>query len=120
MARVTVQDCIQVVPNRFELVVLSAQRSREILSGSVLTVERDGDKNTVVALREIGSSTIDVNRLRDSCAALHRRQSNVVDISPDDDNASEDFSNFSFVDEADEEESILEAEFAAIEKDSNF
>ena len=53
MARVTVEDCVDKVPNRFELVMLAAHRAREIQSGSIPTVDRDNDKNPVVALREI-------------------------------------------------------------------
>ena len=53
MARVTVEDCVDKVPNRFELVMLAAHRAREIAAGSALTVDRDNDKNPVVALREI-------------------------------------------------------------------
>jgi DNA-directed RNA polymerase subunit omega len=53
MARITVEDCIQRVPSRFELVMLAAQRARDISAGSSLTVDRDNDKNPVVALREI-------------------------------------------------------------------
>ncbi|MFY9244935.1 MAG: DNA-directed RNA polymerase subunit omega [Roseicyclus sp.] len=57
MARVTVEDCVDKVPNRFELVMLAAHRAREITAGSVLTVDRDNDKNPVVALREIADET---------------------------------------------------------------
>ena len=60
MARVTVEDCIVQVPNRFELVLLAAQRARNIGRGEEMTVERDNDKNPVVALREIADSTIDL------------------------------------------------------------
>ena len=66
MARVTVEDCVLKVPNRFELVALAAQRSRGISAGAPLTVERDNDKNPVVALREIADETIDLGNLRDS------------------------------------------------------
>jgi DNA-directed RNA polymerase subunit omega len=66
MARVTVEDCVIKVPNRFELVLLAAQRAREITSGAPLTVERDDDKNPVVALREIAEETIALDMLRDS------------------------------------------------------
>lgn len=64
MARITVEDCIQRVPNRFELVMLAAQRARDISAGAPLTVDRDNDKNPVVALREIAESTIDLDHLR--------------------------------------------------------
>ncbi|MGD9614697.1 MAG: DNA-directed RNA polymerase subunit omega [Alphaproteobacteria bacterium] len=66
MARVTVEDCVVKVPNRFELVLLAAQRAREIASGAPLTIERDDDKNPVVALREIAEETISLDHLRDS------------------------------------------------------
>ena len=65
MARVTVEDCVERIPNRFELVMLAAKRSREISSGSVLTVERDDDKNPVCALREIADETIPLDELRE-------------------------------------------------------
>lgn len=64
MARVTVEDCVEKVPNRFELVLLAAQRARDIRSGAELTVERDNDKNAVVALREIAEETVDLETLR--------------------------------------------------------
>lgn len=63
MARVTVEDCILKVPNRFELVLLAAQRARNIGRGEELTVERDNDKNPVVALREIADETIDLGAI---------------------------------------------------------
>ena len=64
MARVTVEDCVGMVPNRFELVLLAAQRARDIRSGAELTVERDNDKNAVIALREIAEEAIDLETLR--------------------------------------------------------
>ena len=66
MARVTVEDCVVKVPNRFDLVLLAAQRAREIASGAPLTVERDDDKNPVIALREVAEETIALDQLRDS------------------------------------------------------
>jgi DNA-directed RNA polymerase subunit omega len=66
MARVTVEDCVLKVPNRFELVLLAAQRAREVTSGAPLTVDRDDDKNPVVALREIADETIGLAVLKDS------------------------------------------------------
>jgi DNA-directed RNA polymerase subunit omega len=63
MARVTVEDCIIKVPNRFDLVMLAAQRARDVSSGASLTIDRDNDKNPVVALREIADSTIDLDAL---------------------------------------------------------
>ena len=58
MARVTVEDCVLKVPNRFELVLLAAQRARDVTAGAQITLERDNDKNPVVALREIAEKTI--------------------------------------------------------------
>src|SRR6516165_10586016 len=66
MARVTVEDCVLKVPNRFELVLLAAQRAREITSGAPLTLDRDDDKNPVVALREIADETVGLEHLRGS------------------------------------------------------
>jgi DNA-directed RNA polymerase subunit omega len=63
MARVTVEDCIEKIPNRFDLVMLSAQRARQISSGEDITIERDNDKNPVVALREIADETVQVEDL---------------------------------------------------------
>ena len=65
MARVTVEDCVTKIPNRFELVMLAAQRARSIAAGAELTLERDNDKNPVVALREIADETIDLDDLRE-------------------------------------------------------
>lgn len=65
MARVTVEDCIEKLPNRFELVMVAAQRARRIGTGAPLTVDRDNDKNPVVALREIAEETVDVTELKE-------------------------------------------------------
>jgi len=66
MARVTVEDCVVKVPNRFELVLLAAHRAREITSGSPLSIDRDDDKNPVVALREIADETVGLPHLREA------------------------------------------------------
>jgi len=66
MARVTVEDCVLRVPNRFDLVMVAAQRAREVSAGSQLTVERDNDKNPVVALREIADGTVNTDDLASS------------------------------------------------------
>lgn len=63
MARVTVEDCVLKVPNRFELVLLAAQRARNISRGEQLTIDRDNDKNPVVALREIADETLALSEL---------------------------------------------------------
>ena len=65
MARVTVEDCVQKVPNRFELVLLAAQRARNLSRGEELTIDRDDDKNPVVALREIADETISPGDLKE-------------------------------------------------------
>ncbi len=64
MARVTVEDCVTIIPNRFELVLLASQRARDISAGVPLTVEKDNDKNPVIALREVADQTIDFEELR--------------------------------------------------------
>ena len=65
MARVTVEDCVQRVPNRFELVLLAAHRARAVATGSPITVERENDKNPVVALRELADATVSSDDLRE-------------------------------------------------------
>ncbi len=74
MARVTVEDCVDKVPNRFELVMLAAHRAREMASGSPLTVDRDNDKNPVVALREIAEETQSSDSLRERFIESHQTQ----------------------------------------------
>jgi DNA-directed RNA polymerase subunit omega len=66
MARVTVEDCVLKVPNRFELVMVAAQRARNLGAGATLTVDRDDDKNPVIALREIAEGTVDLGELENS------------------------------------------------------
>ncbi|CUW40134.1 DNA-directed RNA polymerase subunit omega [Magnetospirillum sp. XM-1] len=66
MARVTVEDCVLKVPNRFELVLMAGQRARDISAGAKLTVERDNDKNPVVALREIADETVGLDGLQNA------------------------------------------------------
>ena len=74
MARVTVEDCIDKLPNRFELVLLAAHRARSISQGAPITVERDNDKNPVVALREIADETVNLDGLRESLVKGLQRQ----------------------------------------------
>ena len=66
MARVTVEDCIVKIPNRFDLVMVASQRARDISGGMPLTIDRDNDKNPVVSLREIADETVDLDELRDA------------------------------------------------------
>ncbi len=73
MARVTVEDCVEKIPNRFELVMVAAQRARKIGSGSSLTVERDNDKNPVIALREIAEETVSIDDLKEEIIRNNQR-----------------------------------------------
>ena len=66
MARVTVEDCVDKIPNRFDLVLLAAQRARQVSGGAELTIDRDRDKNPVVALREIAEETVRPDHLQES------------------------------------------------------
>lgn len=66
MARVTVEDCIDKIPNRYELLMVAAQRAKDIAAGAPLTVDRDNDKNSVVALREIAGETVSIEELQRS------------------------------------------------------
>ncbi|MCI5041118.1 MULTISPECIES: DNA-directed RNA polymerase subunit omega [Donghicola] len=83
MARVTVEDCVDKVPNRFDLVMLAAHRAREISAGASLTVERDNDKNPVVALREIAEETQSADSLRERMIESNQTQIEVDE--PEDD-----------------------------------
>ncbi|MBS0255370.1 MAG: DNA-directed RNA polymerase subunit omega [Proteobacteria bacterium] len=73
MARVTVEDCVDKVSNRFDLVLLAAQRAREISGGAELTIDRDRDKNPVVALREIADETVTPDQLKESVITSMQR-----------------------------------------------
>jgi DNA-directed RNA polymerase subunit omega len=77
MARVTVEDCVERIPNRFELVMLAAHRAREVAAGAGLRVERDNDKNPVVALREIAEVDNEADRLRTSLVHSLQRQPDI-------------------------------------------
>jgi len=83
MARVTVEDCVDKVPNRFELVMLAAHRAREIASGSPLTIDRDNDKNPVVSLREIADETQAASDLRERMIESHQSQIEVDEAEED-------------------------------------
>ncbi len=73
MARVTVEDCVDKIPNRFDLILLAAQRARQISSGADLTIDRDRDKNPVVALREIAEQTVKPTELQESIVTSLQR-----------------------------------------------
>ena len=72
MARVTVEDCILEIPNRFDLVMIAGQRARDISAGGQLTIDRDNDKNPVVALREIADKTVDLGNLQEALPPLRK------------------------------------------------
>lgn len=93
MARVTVEDCVEKVPNRFDLVLLAAQRARNLSRGEELTIDRDNDKNPVVALREIADQTVSLGALHgDLVKSLARApepepaDEEVLDLIPTDQN----------------------------------
>ena len=116
MARVTVEDCVEKIPNRFELVLLAAQRARNISRGEELTIDRDNDKNPVIALREIADETIDLDRIeQDLVKSLSRApepepaDEEVLDLIPTDQNI------FGLQDvSAEEESSALEEEIETL------
>ena len=83
MARVTVEDCVDKVPNRFELVMLAAHRAREVSSGAAITVDRDNDKNPVVALREIAEETQSAEELRERLIESNQTQIEVDEAEDD-------------------------------------
>ncbi|MGF7148394.1 DNA-directed RNA polymerase subunit omega [Sphingomonas zeicaulis] len=83
MARVTVEDCVDKVPNRFDLVLFAAQRARQISGGADLTLDRDRDKNPVVALREIAEETVRPAELSDSVISSLQRVQVDDDDTPD-------------------------------------
>lgn len=85
MARVTVEDCVTRVPNRFELVLVAAQRARDIASGGLITVDRDNDKNPVVALREIADYTIEVDALQNALVTGLQKQPEIDEPEEDHD-----------------------------------
>jgi len=87
MARVTVEDCIEQIPNRFELVLLSAHRARNISAGSELKVDRDNDKNPVVALREIADIAIKPVDIEESLVASLQRVIPLEDVEDEEERA---------------------------------
>ena len=100
MARVTVEDCVKKIPNRFDLVIAAAQRSREISNGIAIEVDRDNDKNPVVSLREIASEAVDAESLQERFIRSMQKNLNKEENNID-------------------EEQSLEEEFAAYLNDYN-
>ncbi|HTH96178.1 MAG TPA: DNA-directed RNA polymerase subunit omega [Stellaceae bacterium] len=85
MARVTVEDCVTRIPNRFELVLVAAQRARDVSSGATLTLDRDNDKNPVVALREIAEETVDIVALQNALVTGLQKQPEIDEPEEDKD-----------------------------------
>ncbi len=83
MARVTVEDCVEKIPNRFELVAIAAQRARHISAGAAITIERDNDKNPVISLREIAEETVNIKELKEDL--IKSLQRHVEQDEPEDD-----------------------------------
>ncbi len=77
MARVTVEDCIEIVPNRFELVEMASQRVRQLSGGAPLTIERNNDKDTIISLREIAEKTVSDEALREEIIQSHQKYGTV-------------------------------------------
>ncbi len=82
MARVTIEDCVIKVDDRFELVALAAQRAKDIASGSPITIERKGEKDTVISLREIAEDTIKVSQLRDDLVKFYQKRREMEEVVP--------------------------------------
>lgn len=110
MARVTVEDCVLRVPNRFDLVMLAAQRARDIAAGAPLTVERDDDKNPVVSLREIAEKTVGLEELND--ALIQGLQKHVEIDEPEEDQADFEMSIVDLTAETGADLAVEEAELA--------
>jgi DNA-directed RNA polymerase subunit omega len=83
MARITVEDCVEIVPNRFKLVMYAARRARDIAAGAQLTVPRDNDKNSVIALREIAEQRVPLDGLEDRLIKSMQRHSARNEIEPE-------------------------------------
>ena len=97
MARVTVEDCIEKIPNRFDLVMVAARRSRDVSSGAEINIERDNDKNPVVALREIAEEMIPVDEISESL--IHSLQLHVEIDEPEEDSDDIEIGNVDLIDD---------------------
>lgn len=105
MARVTVEDCIDKVQNRFDLVLIAASRARQISAGAELTVPEDRDKNSVIALREIAEETISADTLRDNVIQTMQRYVEVDE--PEEDNMEAQMLSHQFADNIEESEVLV-------------
>jgi DNA-directed RNA polymerase subunit omega len=94
MARVTVEDCLEKIDNQYDLVLLAKERTVQLNSGMEMLVEQDNDKNTVVALREIGDGKLDVNELKKSAVARLRKEPDEVEVEDNEiEDENDDFEN---------------------------
>ena len=105
MARVTVEDCIDKVTNRFDLVLIAAGRARQISAGAELTVPEDNDKQSVIALREIAEETITADTLRDN--VIQTMQRHVEKDEPEEDDMEAQMLSHQFADNIDESEVLV-------------
>ena len=105
MARVTVEDCIEKVQNRFDLVLIAASRARQILAGAEITVSEDRDKNSVIALREIAEETVTANVLRDNVIQTMQRYVEVDE--PEEDDMEAQMLSHQFADNIEESEVLV-------------
>ena len=105
MARVTVEDCIEKVQNRFDLVLIAASRARQILAGAEITVPEDRDKNSVIALREIAEETVTVDVLRDNVIQTMQRYVEVDE--PEEDDMEAQMLSHQFADNIEESEVLV-------------
>lgn len=117
MARVTVEDCVQKVPNRFELVMLAAQRARDISAGAPLAVERDRDKNPVVALREIAEDHVPTTALREAIIQGMQRHAEIDE--PEEELAAEAAALSEAVGEPTPEEEVREDALTVIDENAS-
>ncbi|MGI9357444.1 MAG: DNA-directed RNA polymerase subunit omega [Rhizobiaceae bacterium] len=115
MARVTVEDCIDKVPNRFELVLLSSHRSRQISAGSAISIDRDNDKNPVVALREIADEQLSPGDLKEDL--IHSLQKHVEVDEPEDEIESAEAETIVAGDENAEQAEVPQVTFDSLSED---
>lgn len=121
MARVTVEDCVEVLPNRFDLVLVAAQRSRQLASGASMTVDKKNDKNPVVALREIAEATISIDSLRENIIRSMQRASfrTGSDSELEDEFLDAIAASLNMDEDDDEEEGVLEAHMLEVDAESS-
>ena len=105
MARVTVEDCIEKVQNRFDLVLIAASRARQIMAGAEITVAEDRDKNSVIALREIAEETVTADALRDNVIQTMQRYVEVDE--PEEDDMEAQMLSHQFADNIEESEVLV-------------